>query len=726
MSVFAWSTIDGSHSWFGLSCSSSGQYIIAVAYNSGYIYVSNDYGASFTQCGTMSYFQGCSCSSTGQYMLAVDGNGNAWYSTNYGVTWNSQYVAENPQDCCINSDGSIMLIPGYSDYIYISVNYGTTWASLVASGAKNWYGVACSYNGAKIVAITNNEDIYTSTNYGVAWTQRTGAGTTGFQKVCSSSDGATLLACKYGGYLWLSTDSGATWNQKGSSLGWRGVCMTADASVMMAGTLANGLYISTDGGNTWVQETSLTTTGSRVDRVAINSTALIAYIVTYDYSGEAMQKGVIPPFNVTPAVSSKIRTKNIGTALRKELPPVGSKIRGKNINTAIKSVLTPTAVNKMRFKNIGTPIRKFIPPTAVNKMRGNSVVTILRKLAPIACGHTRLNNVVTILRKLKPVITANTRIKNIVTITRTYAAKVVSGTLKTKNIVTVSRKSAVAACGYIRFKQISGIVRKLITPTAINKIRFVAGIIDSFCVDAFVGVVSRFSHGATILRKTNTVSTTTAQFSVSATVLRGIQIIAAGVSKLINSVSIVITSAAFNVVATVGTTLKSIAGASVLRKTKQTLSTVSRFGITAIASRKTKPVAAAKLRLKTIVNTLGTYNIPASAVITYIPSITIQRGIIAVPVAKVRVKAALAVMWKVITIVGATAKSDSECIIVIYELVVKPSLVFPIAGETVYAPTGVFMLTNNEPDAIGFQIQISDAPDFSNIIIDEVVPNANT
>jgi len=68
------------------SVSLDGKYQTAVTYN-GYIYVSDDYGDTWTQKDSERSWRVVSLSSTGQYQTATTYNGYIYVSDDYGDTW---------------------------------------------------------------------------------------------------------------------------------------------------------------------------------------------------------------------------------------------------------------------------------------------------------------------------------------------------------------------------------------------------------------------------------------------------------------------------------------------------------------------------------------------------------------------------------------------------------------------------------------------------------------
>ena len=253
--------------WYRCALNYSGQYQIAIA-NSGQLYVSADYGSTWTSITTSNGLSSnsigwtwCAVSYNGQYMTAgyqsVGTVGGIYLSSNYGQTWNyiqaSNYYA---QFLPMSASGQYMMIaPGYSvstisAYIYISSNYGQTWTqtthSLLISGVsgaaisgtgqymsyiyndvaylsstygQSWStlslasaaGVAISYSGQYIVIGYGSLGVYVSSNYGVSFSTNT-TPVSPFN-ISMSSSGQYVFINRYSnGTIYLSTNYGATFS----------------------------------------------------------------------------------------------------------------------------------------------------------------------------------------------------------------------------------------------------------------------------------------------------------------------------------------------------------------------------------------------------------------------------------------------------------------------------------------------------------------------------------
>ena len=132
-----------------ISCSANGQYVLICTMNdvfsntfaSGPLYVSNDYGVTFTSVGTSFYYSRGSISSCGRYMVASDGGrysgpmnviqGYIYASDDFGVTWNQvNNTVGFYAGIAMNHSGSMIYCQStqssYGSKLYVSnANYST-------------------------------------------------------------------------------------------------------------------------------------------------------------------------------------------------------------------------------------------------------------------------------------------------------------------------------------------------------------------------------------------------------------------------------------------------------------------------------------------------------------------------------------------------------------------------------------------------------------------------
>jgi photosystem II stability/assembly factor-like uncharacterized protein len=114
--------------------------------------------------------------------------------------------------------------------IYISTNSGADW-SVTSAPILNWYSIACSADGTKLVAAAYGRGIYTSGDAGVTWVSNNippivnGA----WESVSLSADGLRAFAVPRGNYVMnYTTNFGTTWQRTTNNLADL-ICVAASA-----------------------------------------------------------------------------------------------------------------------------------------------------------------------------------------------------------------------------------------------------------------------------------------------------------------------------------------------------------------------------------------------------------------------------------------------------------------------------------------------------------------
>jgi photosystem II stability/assembly factor-like uncharacterized protein len=148
-----------------------------------------------------------------------------------------------------SADGTKMVAVFNAGGIYTSTDSGRTWGE-INSTTRQWRGVASSADGSKLATVVNNDFIFTSTNSGSTWVQRTiGLSSAAWSSIASSADGTKLVAAVNGGGIYTSTDSGSSWTQQASSRSWFSVASSSAGSKMVAAVYGGGIY--TNSGTSW-------------------------------------------------------------------------------------------------------------------------------------------------------------------------------------------------------------------------------------------------------------------------------------------------------------------------------------------------------------------------------------------------------------------------------------------------------------------------------------------
>jgi hypothetical protein len=163
------------------------------------------------------------------------------------VIWTARESSRNWWSIASSADGTKLVATVYGGQIYTSSDSGATWTARATS--RNWRPVASSADGTKLIAAVNTGQIYTSSDSGVTWTAR--ASSTTWEAVASSADGTKLVAAVMNGQIWTSGDSGVTWTARASSLDWYAVASSADGTKLVAVGNGTQIWTSSDSGTNW-------------------------------------------------------------------------------------------------------------------------------------------------------------------------------------------------------------------------------------------------------------------------------------------------------------------------------------------------------------------------------------------------------------------------------------------------------------------------------------------
>ncbi len=198
-------SLNNSNTWTKIAISSDGSTIAAVANTSSgkqgiYVY----YGGTWSQkTSTTISYTSIAVSSNGQYQVACAANSNLFVSTDYGNTWTSKISFQNWVDVAMSASGQYQtaLVQGGSSIsgrIYMSEDYGNTWTNPFVKTNIGFKCVSMTSSGQYQTAVATL--VYYSNDYGKNWYTRNFSGI--WTAFSVSSDGEyQLLTANSGGVL---------------------------------------------------------------------------------------------------------------------------------------------------------------------------------------------------------------------------------------------------------------------------------------------------------------------------------------------------------------------------------------------------------------------------------------------------------------------------------------------------------------------------------------------
>jgi uncharacterized repeat protein (TIGR02543 family) len=285
VTLYALWALDSASSWTDLhsaslvyaaydavATSADGVYVVAVinggAGTASGIYTSSNSGTSWTRTHTTSRaFRCVAMSSTGQYVVAGVSTGFLYVSTDYGVTWTQRGTSQPWRGVTMSADGTKMyaLANAGTAGVYTSINFGTTWTTANAT-SRAYYAAHVSSDGTTLAAIVNNGGVYTSTNSGTTMTLKLSMAAA-WRGVYISDNGQIITAVVQAGTypnsgVWVCNDptkTFTTWTQTDTnSVSYRCIAMSSDGSKMgvgIKGTTGGYISFSSNYGVNWYSRT---------------------------------------------------------------------------------------------------------------------------------------------------------------------------------------------------------------------------------------------------------------------------------------------------------------------------------------------------------------------------------------------------------------------------------------------------------------------------------------
>lgn len=236
--------------WSGsaLASSADGTKLIANLYpgpDGNGIYISTNWGTNWTKNSlNLSYYYAAAFSAFGNILAVSETTSNLIFvSTNSGLTWSSGTAIGPFSSLASSADGTKIYAapmaynrPSSGYQIFLSTNFGNNWTA-TASSTDNWVSLACSADGARIIA--SGSATYTSTNFGARWIlSNTNSG-----YVASSADGTRFILGALSSPILTSSDSGATWKTNNAPSSWNAVASSADGCELVGANYTKDIWI---------------------------------------------------------------------------------------------------------------------------------------------------------------------------------------------------------------------------------------------------------------------------------------------------------------------------------------------------------------------------------------------------------------------------------------------------------------------------------------------------
>jgi hypothetical protein len=233
--------------WVSIASSAGGSQLVAAASRAtaGPLIVSTNSGLTWaTNIVGGQVWSSVASSADGKILVAAVNNGAIFVSTNFGASWTAwaetNSITHTPVyrpwiSAAASADGTklIAAFSAYSGGLYSSVNSGSVWMpmSFPAGGCDS---VASSANGNTLVAACES-GIFTSTNSGQTWSSFPVPNITLSYHAAASADGTKLIALIYDGRVYSSTNSGGTWTSNAViATTWGPVASSSDGNLLFA------------------------------------------------------------------------------------------------------------------------------------------------------------------------------------------------------------------------------------------------------------------------------------------------------------------------------------------------------------------------------------------------------------------------------------------------------------------------------------------------------------
>ncbi len=212
---------------------------------------STNFGGSWSEAGSVG-FRSIACSADGSRAAAtvppgMHGGGSLFVSSDYGATWTFKEGVSYCVAVACSADGETLIVSGNDwqggRYLGVSPDFGNSWPYSLWG---YWLGVASSADGTQLFAADDPHGaIYHSHDSGATWQDSPVPG----KVVDCSADGTTVICANntdslpFWGAIFSSGDSGMTWaSNSAPMLNWSSLACSADGSRQYAADAGRGIY----------------------------------------------------------------------------------------------------------------------------------------------------------------------------------------------------------------------------------------------------------------------------------------------------------------------------------------------------------------------------------------------------------------------------------------------------------------------------------------------------